>query len=47
MERSAIRDRLSACIKTPDFASLYPGYEPNDFLNSAGYLNACNPPRAA
>jgi len=53
MERSAIRDELSACTKAPDFASLHPGYglhpgyEPNDFLNSAGYLNACNPPRAA
>jgi hypothetical protein len=47
MERSAIRDGLTARIKTPDFASLHPGYEPNDFFNSVGYLNACNPPRAA
>ena len=30
-----------------EVAEFHPGYVPNDFLNSAGYLNACNPPRAA
>jgi hypothetical protein len=46
MERSAIGENLTAAT-APDFAALHPGYEPNDFLNSAGYLNASSPPRAA